>query len=707
MIEFNIQNCNNINSGTFVLKKNHLNIRYAMNGTGKSTIAEAINCISTNTDIYNKKDISDLTPFGSDLTPTCQPSETINNCMLFNEAFVDEIVFQQSEVIQNSFEVFIKTPEYEAKQQKINERLDKIHIAISQNEDLRNLVTVGNVVLSKFQITSTGALRRSGNLKSLLETDSIITFPDALKAFQPMIDKDYKLEWVGWKNEGSNYDDNNICPFCTVPLKESYEQEKTIFNTSYKKSNVKNILDTLSYFRSVEEYMNEEKKERLYQCIKRPADEKEILFMIKKFHSELEYLVRCISSVERFNSYQVRSENISKLGEQLETLIIDPSILDIFNNKKVIELIEFINSRIQAVKKETNLLKTDIGQLESMIGSSKKAAVNNINNFLSTAGINYKFEIIDEGENKSRTILRYISRTGEPVDVDVIKDHLSWGERNAFALVLFMHYALSLNPDIIILDDPISSFDSNKKYAIINHLFTGQKSFYNKTVLMLTHDMQPLIDILVVNKPIREYVSVYFMQNKDGVTTEQEIKEKDIKPLPTLLTENSKNESLNIVHRMACLRKLIDTLPKDADPIINAYHLLSSIFHIREKPTLGDNTTKLTKNQVESGEEFIRQYIADFNYTDYYKQFLNKEYLFKCFNSENNPYICLQLFRILMRLLDLKVKISDNPLIKYIDEQLHIENDYLFSLDFMKYDIVPDFVIPRCSKFLEDECKDA
>ncbi len=524
-----------------------------------------------------------------------------------------------------------------------------------------------------------------------------------------MMDREYKLEWVGWKNEGSNYDDNNICPFCTVPLKESYEQEKTIFNTSYKKSNVKNILDTLSYFRGVEEYMNEERKEKLYQCIKKATDEKEILFMIRKFHSELEFLVNSISSVENFNAYRIRSEEISKLGEQLEALIINTSILDIFNNKKVIDILEFINSRIQAVKKETDLLKIDIGQLESMIGSSKKAAVKNINEFLITAGINYEFEIIDEAENKSRTILRYKSATENPIGVDVIKNHLSWGERNAFALVLFMHFALSQNPDIIILDDPISSFDSNKKYAIINHLFSGQKSFYKKTVLMLTHDMQPLIDILVVNKPrpISEYVKAYFLDNRNGVITEQEITENDIKPLPILLTENSKNESLNIVHRMACLRKLIDTLPKDEDPIINAYHLLSSIFHIRQEPTLGDNITKLTKNQVESGEEFIRQYIADFNYDDYYKQFLNKEYLLKCFNSEKNPYICLQLFRILMRLLDLKAKISDNPLIKYIDEQLHIENDYLFSLDFMKYDIVPDFVIPRCSEFLEDECKDA
>ena len=72
----------------------------------------------------------------------------------------------------------------------------------------------------------------------------------------------------------------------------------------------------------------------------------------------------------------------------------------------------------------------------------------------------------------------------------------------------------------------------------------------------------------------------------------------------------------------------------------------------------------------------------------------------KCFNSENNPYICLQLFRILVKLLDLKARITDNPLIKYIDEQLHIENDYLFSLDFIKYNVVPDFVIPRCSEFL-------
>ena len=469
MIRAEVNNCNNIDSATVQLRKNHLNIRYAMNGVGKSTIAEAIKRSSLN------EDLSVLKAFDSDIKPKCILSEPDTKVLLFNEDFVDDIVFQKSEVIQNSFEVFIKTPDYEERQKSINDRLKQIHVDVSQNEDLQKIASVGRIVLLKFGLTSTGALRKSGNLKSLIETDSIFTLPYDLRDYQPMMDKDYKVEWVGWKHEGSDYDDNNICPFCTSGFKDSYEQEKKIFTSSYKKSNVKNIIDTLSYFDTVKEYMDESKKEKLYKCIKETTDEQEILFMIKQFHSELEFLVNKITSVENFNSYQVRSEDISKLDEQLNKLIINPSILDIFNNEKVIDLIDFINTRVKAVIADTASLKVDIGQLESIIGSAKKAAVKDINEFLVTAGINYKFEIIDEAENTSRTILKYISNKIDPIEVDDIKHHLSWGERNAFALALFMHYSLSQNPDLIILDDPISSFDSNKKYAIINRLFSSSK----------------------------------------------------------------------------------------------------------------------------------------------------------------------------------------------------------------------------------------
>jgi wobble nucleotide-excising tRNase len=41
-MKINIINCNNINEGSFPLIENTLNIKYAINGTGKSTISNAI-----------------------------------------------------------------------------------------------------------------------------------------------------------------------------------------------------------------------------------------------------------------------------------------------------------------------------------------------------------------------------------------------------------------------------------------------------------------------------------------------------------------------------------------------------------------------------------------------------------------------------------------------------------------------------------------
>jgi ABC-type sugar transport system ATPase subunit len=41
-MEISISNCNNIDQGSLSLVENALNIKYAINGTGKSTISKAI-----------------------------------------------------------------------------------------------------------------------------------------------------------------------------------------------------------------------------------------------------------------------------------------------------------------------------------------------------------------------------------------------------------------------------------------------------------------------------------------------------------------------------------------------------------------------------------------------------------------------------------------------------------------------------------------
>jgi wobble nucleotide-excising tRNase len=51
-------------------------------------------------------------------------------------------------------------------------------------------------------------------------------------------------------------------------------------------------------------------------------------------------------------------------------------------------------------------------------------------------------------------------------------DSLSYGERNAFSLALFALQATSKPGGIVVLDDPISSFDIDKRFGILYMLFS-------------------------------------------------------------------------------------------------------------------------------------------------------------------------------------------------------------------------------------------
>jgi predicted ATPase len=51
MLTVQIENCNNIISGSINVTKDYLNIFYAMNGMGKSTIAKTIALIAENGDM--------------------------------------------------------------------------------------------------------------------------------------------------------------------------------------------------------------------------------------------------------------------------------------------------------------------------------------------------------------------------------------------------------------------------------------------------------------------------------------------------------------------------------------------------------------------------------------------------------------------------------------------------------------------------------
>ena len=110
-----INNCNNIEKGNLTITEGALNIKYAVNGTGKSTVSKAIYA----TVKKSTSDLNELTPYNyignSDgHTPSVDGLDNMQSVKIFNDEYVDSYVYQADELIKDSFSIFVKTPDYDA-----------------------------------------------------------------------------------------------------------------------------------------------------------------------------------------------------------------------------------------------------------------------------------------------------------------------------------------------------------------------------------------------------------------------------------------------------------------------------------------------------------------------------------------------------------------------------------------------------------------
>jgi hypothetical protein len=280
---------------------------------------------------------------------------------------------------------------------------------------------------------------------------------------------------------------------------------------------------------------------------------------------------------------------------------------------------------------------------------------------------------------------------------------MSFGERNAFALVLFMYDALKENPDLIILDDPISSFDKNKKYAIIEMLFKKGNSFSGKTVLLLTHDFDPLVDI-ILHHPDR-FCPPYaaFLENNNGVLSEKEIKRNDIKTFIEISKANIATP-LNELNRLVYLRRYFEIENRKGF----AWDVVSSLFHKRDVPQLkevdlADEEIKkfrdMTAEEIETGSKEICTWIDTFEYQKLIQLVQNKIEMKKLYASCTNNYEKLHFYRIIFEADDDNIK--STIIRKFINEAFHIENNYIYQLNPAEYQLVPQYVIDECDSYLE------
>jgi ABC-type multidrug transport system ATPase subunit len=294
-------------------------------------------------------------------------------------------------------------------------------------------------------------------------------------------------------------------------------------------------------------------------------------------------------------------------------------------------------------------------------------------------------------DEKNKYLLKLIHNDVSEAITDV-KNHLSFGEKNAFSVVLFMYDALKSNADLIILDDPISSFDKHKKYAIIDMLFRkGGKSLRNKTVLLLTHDFEPILDMVYHHSDRFEKPYTCFIENNHGNLLEKEIIRDEIKSFVEICDENI-NKNINDITKLVYLRRYYEVLNEKG----NAYQLISNLLHRREVPIIMQEgeTIIMQENDIARGIEEIGEKIDAFDYNEARKKINDDEVIIALYRESSSNYEKLHLFRVLF---GENIRATESKIIaKFINEAFHIENDYIYQLNPCEYQLVPQYVIDEC-----------
>ena len=700
-IEIKIENCNNICKGKIVLEEEKLNIKYGMNGTGKSTIATAISLFSKG------QSLSELKPFGSDndIMPTISIGKDIQTVKVFNEEFVNNMVFKESKVIDNAFDVFIRTSDYEQRRKDLDDRLSKLKVNLDEEPQILQLKKDIAAFEGKLEFNATGKnIKNNTNYKAIVKKNNVYNIPEKLKKYSPIISDDQIcINWIDWKSKGEDYDGKGICPYCSDKLKTEFTEEKQAFKETYKKSDAQNLKTMLDLFENFHKYIPDDKFATIIACIKEEKEESAISIILKTFLNEYNHISMQLNKISSFDKNVFKNTNLNDVDKILENMKFEKTIFNFFSRAEFYGIIDMVNNSVEELRKEAVDIKVAMGKLQTLLKKTIATSQKDINSFLESAGIKYQVGINLDENGQAIATLHYV-HDRETVEVEKIRKHLSWGERNAFSLVLFMFYAISEEAQLIVLDDPISSFDTNKKYAIIHRMFSRQsgslpRSFYKKTVLMLTHDFEPIIDFGVVGKLPTEALNTKFIRNCSGVLSEQDIDyKKDIKPVVQALAGYVKDEALGIVHRVAFLRKYYEH--SGIENYKEAYDVLSSLIHGRDKCKYADNT-EMPQGEVQEGCTEIRKWIQNFDYCKLYNDVYNEKRLAELYFLEINSYLKIQLFRAFFEVNPSKEIKAEDVLVKFINESYHIENDYAYYLDMIKFETVPEYIVNAIDNYMK------
>jgi len=695
-MEIKVENLGVITEGKIELEKNVVNIKYGINGSGKSTLSKGIELS------VKGEDLNKLRTYGSEIEPNVSFSEDISSVIVFNQEYVDDYLFKD-DIANNSFEIMINTNEYKIGKKKIDNMFVDLITSINNTntktilEELEALKI--NVPIKKKETKAKGIQYSISGASKFVKAKKVanlnkILDKQAMKYKEKLESNDNHV-WLKWFQAGQEFiNENKRCPFCLNELPSDFNDISKSIKNSINATGLKQNIEIKEVISRTEKYMSEEKIDIMKSVISKNEDLSE---------QELEkiYEIITVCDIELTKLYNLRSINITGIKKKyenntlidfLKSNILNASFFEKLSNeiRADVENINEAISKIMAKSKELESITKDFSDKLNLLVKSKKEY---INNFLSISGIPYLINIVESDDAKFKTVLNPLNSSEL-----ITQKSLSFGEKNAISLMLFSLEA-NKDYDLIILDDPVSSFDNNKKFAILYYLFTKEDAvFKNKSILLFTHDFDIIVDFIYKDEFKKIKNKCYFVKNTSGNLVEKKISKGSVSYTIRHWRRNAEKETLHPLLRIVNLRKYLQyTQPSETEAI----NILSSLEHNDVKPmekVCGKKQEITNKIKLDKSMICIKESIKDFDYDTYLLRIQNKDELKQLYDSTDSSISKLQILRMIVNLTGRKVE--NQVFWDYLTEYYHVENNEMTSLDEKKFDVVPNYIMKMSDEII-------
>lgn len=692
-MKFKISNCKNIQSGEITIKQGELNIRYGPNGTGKSTISLAIQYMFDPNIIPKLKSFNYL-----DSTPSVSllEGELPRGVKVFNEDYIKQHLFIEGRVLDDKrvYEVLIQDRMLEDKKEALLSMVEEIKLICQDNEIATFINKIHSLRRDVPLNDKWNQFNGRGKVyQALKEGNRYIAanIPELLSEYRDLLVGDKRVKWIEWFNSG-HFDSVN-CPYCREKLKNNFPEIKNTITETYKNANVKNITDFLNNLDHNISDLSSDTKQIIQDKYNHPEGLQTGDENLVNIHGCLYSLVESLEKLRELSEFDLLDAGYTT--HLTEDYIKAIQEVDFLENSKLLQQLVDLKTKIEMLQASNTDYLQSKGEFHSALKDKVSKSKKQINDFMEKAGIPYEVDFVG-GETKHPKVI--LKHTG--VDVTNILDSLSFGEKNAFALMMFLMDVISEDVDLIILDDPISSFDEHKKFALMHTLFltSEDKNMKNRTVLMLTHDITPIIDLMYV----KDYpnINAKFLRLSEGHLSENPVSKEHIKNVLQVSKDLYLDSARPLLSRLIEYRRYLELTGSND---YYKYDLISSLLKLKSTPQIkigNANFNNFSQEQIDLASRAIQieMKLEQFDYGAVVAKLSDKQILIETFD-QSTDYEKINIMRILS--IVVKDKFDNEVLKKFIFESYHIENTMTFQLDPQAFNTIPFYIIAACNRFVD------